>query len=30
MAKALRWKAADYDKLVNDEKEMRRALSLAK
>jgi hypothetical protein len=24
MGKALRWKAADYDKLVNDEKEIRK------
>ena len=27
MAKALRWKAADFDRLVNDEKEIKSALS---
>jgi len=26
MAKALRWKAADFDRLVNDEKEIKSAL----
>jgi len=29
MGKALRWKAADYDRLVSDEKEIKKALRRA-
>jgi predicted DNA-binding transcriptional regulator AlpA len=29
IGKALRWKAADYDKIVNDEKEIRKTLRQA-
>ena len=30
MGKAMRWKAADFNRLSNDEKEIRKALRLAR